>query len=62
MGLEDGRGKYMKEQHKKNRMAIVEWEQNNTGSMRDCARDTGISYACVRSHFAEMAACKGVDE
>lgn len=55
MALENGQGKHMKAIKAKNRAIIVKWEANNKGSMMDCSKATGISYACVRAHFAEMA-------
>ena len=58
MAIEDGRGEYMKGIKKKNRETLIEWAKNNKGSMMDCSRGTGISYSCVRTHFAEMAAEK----
>lgn len=56
MALENGQGKHMKAIKAKNRAILVKWEAENKGSMMDCSKATGISYACVRAHFAEMAA------
>lgn len=54
MSIEDGRGKHMKEIHAKNRATIVDWFKKNTGSMKDCSNETGISYMTVRTHVAEL--------
>lgn len=56
MGIEDGRGKYMKNLKERNREVIVNWFENNSGTMVDCSKETGISYATVRNHVAELRA------
>ena len=55
MDIYDGRGKHMIEVAKMNRQTIKKWFEDNPGeTMKECHRQTGISYLTVRKHVKDL--------
>lgn len=60
MEIVNHQGQNMKKIKAKNRETIVAWfKENNFGSMKQCSDETGICYATVRAHVAELRMDQG---